>query len=163
MRVMFDTSVLIAGQMELHVDHLPAWHWIEAARQGTIKMLVAAHSMAECYSALTRMPKPARISPDAAAKMLQTNVLPYAMVVSLLPEDYWSVINRLAGDGLGGGIVYDALGVKAAQLAQADRLLTFNLKHFRRLWPEGHEKIISPKDVAPSDLVPPPQPTEDRP
>ena len=152
---MFDTSVLVAGQMQLHVDHLPAWHWIEAARQGIIEMLVAAHSLAECYSTLTRMPKPARIQLDAAAKMLQTNVLPYAMVVSLQPDDYWSVINLLAADGIGGGIVYDALGVKAAQLAQVDRLLTFNLKHFRRLWPQGHDKIISPNDVAPSELVPP--------
>ena len=88
-------------------------------------------------------------------EMLETNVLPFAEVSSLAPNDYWTVIEQLATNGLSGGIVYDALGVKAAQLVQADRLLTFNLKHFRRLWPQGIDKVISPKDVAPTDLVPP--------
>ena len=78
-----------------------------------------------------------------------------------MPDEYVAVIKQLALHEIGGGIVYDALGVKAAQLAQADRLLTFNLKHFRRLWPGGHDKIISPNDVAPADLVPPQLPTED--
>ena len=155
MRVMFDTSVLVAGQLHQHVDHVPARCWLNAARQGTVKLLIAAHSLAECYSTLTRLPKPARIRPDAAAKMLEANVLPFAIVISLVADDYWTVLKQLAADGLGGGIVYDALGIKAAQLAQADRLLTFNLKHFRQLWPQGHEKIISPRDVTPPELVPP--------
>ena len=155
MRVMFDTSVLVAGQLQLHVDHATAWPWLNAAQQGTFKLLIAAHSMAECYSTLTTLPKPARIRPEAAAEMIETNVLPFATVTPLLPDDYWTVIKQLAIDGLSGGIVYDALGVKAAQLAQAVRLLTFNLKHFRRLWPQGIEKVISPKDVVPTDLVPP--------
>jgi predicted nucleic acid-binding protein len=158
---MFDTSVLVAGQIQRHVHHATAWPWLNVAQQGTFKLIVAAHSMAECYAILTTLPKPARIRPVTAAKMLETNVLPFATVTPLLPDDYWSVITQLAADGLVGGIVYDALGVKAAQLAHADRLLTFNLKHFRRLWPEGHDKIISPEHVAPSDLVPPQPPTED--
>jgi len=152
---MFDTSVLVAGQLQLHVDHTTAWPWIDAAQRGTIKMLIAAHCLAECYSTLTSLPKPARIRPEAAAQMLETNVLRFAEVSSLAPDDYWAVIKRLAANGMSGGVVYDALGVKAAQLARADRLLAFNLKHFRRLWPEGQDKIISPIDVVPTDLVPP--------
>lgn len=92
--------------------------------------------------------------------MLESNVLPFAAVTSLMPDDYMTVIKQLAMDETCGGVVYDALGVKAAQLAQADRLLTFNLKHFRRLWSQGYDKIISPRDVAPTDLVSPPSPTK---
>ena len=47
-------------------------------------------------------------------EMLETNVLPFAEVSSLAPNDYWTVIEQLATNGLSGGIVYDALGVKAA-------------------------------------------------
>ncbi len=152
---MFDTSVLVAGQVPTHVDYESAREWLDAARKGSFKMLLAAHSMAECYSTLTRMPIRPRIRPAAVNEMFESNILPFAAVQTLVPDDYVAVIRQLAEDGLVGGIVYDALGVKAAQLAQADRLLTFNLKHFRRLWPQGHDKIISPTDVAPKDLIPP--------
>ena len=155
MRVMFDTSVLVAGHVPIHVDYESAREWLDAARRGTFKMMLAAHTFAEIYSTLTRMPIRPRIQPAAVTEMLESNILPFATVHSLVPDDYVAVVRQLAADGLIGGIVYDALGVKAAQLAQADRLLTFNLKHFRRLWPQGFDKIISPKDVVPTDLVPP--------
>lgn len=163
MRVMFDTSVLVAGHMPTHADYESAREWLDAARKGSFKLLLAAHTLAETYSALTRMPIRPRIRPIAVTEMLEANVLPFAAMTSLMPDDYIAVLKRLAADGVLGGIVYDALGVKAAQIAHADRLLTFNLKHFRQLWPEGYDKIISPKDVAPSDLVPPQLPTENQP
>lgn len=155
MRVMFDTSVLVAGQVPSHVDYESAREWLDAARTGGCKLLLAAHTLAECYSTLTRMPIRPRIRAAAVNEMFESNILPFATMQSLVPSDYVEVINRLAADGLCGGIVYDALGVKAAQLAQADRLLTFNLKHFRRLWPQGHDKIISPSDVNPTELSTP--------
>ena len=155
MQVMFDTSVLVAGHVPTHVDYESAREWLDAARRGSFKMMLAAHTLAETYSTLTRMPIRPRIQPAAVTEMFESNVLPFASVHALDPDDYVAVIKQLAMEDFIGGIVYDALGVKAAQLAQADRLLTFNLKHFRRLWPQGHDKIISPKDVAPTDLVPP--------
>jgi len=46
--------------------------------------------------------------------------------------------------GLTGGIVYDALIAFAARKAKVDRMLTFNVSNFRRVWPEGGDRIIAP-------------------
>ena len=43
--------------------------------------------------------------------------------------------------GLTGGMIYDALVVTAAEKAGAEKLVTFNPDHFRRVWPEGEALI----------------------
>ena len=44
--------------------------------------------------------------------------------------------------GLAGGVIYDALIARVALKSNVDRLLTLNIDHFTRAWPDG-EKIIS--------------------
>ena len=41
-------------------------------------------------------------------------------------------------------MIYDALLTTAAQKAGIERLLTFNVKHFLRVWPEGNQIIMAP-------------------
>jgi hypothetical protein len=43
-----------------------------------------------------------------------------------------------------GGIVYDALIAKVAEKSKVERLLTLNIKHFKRVWPEGDSIIATP-------------------
>lgn len=50
----------------------------------------------------------------------------------------------MANLGLSGGSVYDALIARSAQKSQVDRLLTLNVDDFKRVWPEGIEKITLP-------------------
>jgi hypothetical protein len=50
----------------------------------------------------------------------------------------------MANLGLSGGSVYDALIVKSPQKSRVDRLLTFDVDDFKRVWPEGAEKITLP-------------------
>jgi hypothetical protein len=45
---------------------------------------------------------------------------------------------------LSGGIIYDALAVRAAQKSVIDKVLTFNIEDFKRIWPEGIEHIAVP-------------------
>ena len=103
----------------------------------------------ETYAVLTRLPLKPRIMPATAFQFLETNVLTTARVVALTAEDYRDLLNSLATTGTGGGIVYDSLLVKAAELAQVDVLLTFNLKHLQRLWPAHAEKINAPNLLTP--------------
>lgn len=58
--------------------------------------------------------------------------------------EYLSIIEQLAGMGLGGGIVFDAILVAAARKCKADNILTLNPTHFHRIWPDGRDKIIAP-------------------
>jgi len=58
--------------------------------------------------------------------------------------DYRALLCRWADLEVAGGAVYDGLIARVAEKVGADRLLTLNLKHFRRVWPE-RASIISPR------------------
>ncbi|OGB95552.1 MAG: hypothetical protein A2Z31_04765 [candidate division NC10 bacterium RBG_16_65_8] len=67
-----------------------------------------------------------------------------ASVVALTAADYATVIQHVAMLNLTGGVLYDALILRAAEGAGVDRVLTFNVDDFRRLWPDGAAKIATP-------------------
>ncbi len=61
--------------------------------------------------------------------------------MSLSASDYIVLIKRMANLGLSGGVMYDALITRAAEKSGADKVLTFNLDDFKRVWPEGAARI----------------------
>lgn len=144
MRVLFDTSVLVAGIVEAHPAHERALPWLARGRSGEIEPLVSAHSAAETFAVLSTMPLSPRISPGLARQLVRENVLSVARVVTLSARDYGAVIDEIADLGLSGGAVYDALIARAAVSGKADRLLTLNPKDFLRVWPGGSERIQTP-------------------
>ncbi len=104
---------------------------------------MAAHSLAESYSALTLMPAQPRIPPCLARRLLNEGTA-HLRIVELTEADYRQTIQRVADLGLVGGLVYDALIACVAERLSVDGLVTFNIRHFHRVWPEGHDRIISP-------------------
>jgi predicted nucleic acid-binding protein len=94
---------------------------------------VAAHALAELYAVLTTLPVSPRITPEQAGKLIRHTVTSQMDVIVLDGDDYEAVIDRLTELGLTGGIVYDALHLRAAEKAGADRLATFNRRDFDRL------------------------------
>jgi len=101
-------------------------------------ILAAAHTLAEVYSVLTRLPPPHRLAPAAAHRLVQGN-LQDKHIIELTAADYWSVLEECRAQGIAGGTVYDALIVRAALLGKATELLTLNASHFRRLAPSSLE------------------------
>lgn len=89
------------------------------------------------------MPTRPRISPSQAWSLVQYNVKS-AQVVELSVNDYGSAIQRVAGSGFSGGIIYDALIVRAAEKSRADHILTFNEKHFRMICPTEGSLVLVP-------------------
>jgi predicted nucleic acid-binding protein len=79
-----------------------------------------------------------------AHRLILENIETAVEVVELSAADYRSVLDGVKALGLTGGVVYDALIAFAAQKAKVDRLLTFNVSDFRRVWPEGADRIIVP-------------------
>ena len=144
MKVHFDTSVLVAACVAAHPEHSRSVSWLEDAKNGRIDLSVAAHSLAEMYSVLTRLPVKPRISPAVARRLVRENAEQPATVIALKTRDYGVVLQRIADRGLAGGLVYDALIVRAAEKAGADRLLTLNVEHFRRAWPDAGDRLQAP-------------------
>ena len=144
MRVLFDTSVLVAALTQSHAHHDRSLPWLQRGQSGDIAFLVVGHTLAELYSVLTTLPVRPRLSPSVAWRLVHENVEAAAEIVTLTDDDYLATIERLAQRGMAGGIIYDALIARAAEKAGAERLLTWNEAHFRRAWPEGESIIGSP-------------------
>jgi len=144
MKVLFDTSVLVAAVLAAHPAHARAANWLRKATSGEVGYLVAAHTLAELFAVLTRLPTAPRISPESAYRLVEQNVASRAEVVALDAADYRTLLQRWANLGVAGGAAYDGLIARAAEKAKVDQLLTLNVDHFRRVWPEGLSVIASP-------------------
>ena len=142
--MLFDTNVLIAGLVQPHQFHDRSWPWMQRVHHGEIEMLVSAHSLAELYSNLTKLPGTPRLSPQAVGDMIAKSVEAHATLVALDASDYSGAIRRMAKLGLAGGVIYDGLIAWAAEKAGVDHLLTLNPRDFRRVWPEGIDRILTP-------------------
>jgi predicted nucleic acid-binding protein len=143
-KVLLDTSVLIAALVRAHPRHADARPWLARARAGEIRMVVAAHTLAELHATLTTLPVRPRISPETAARLRDDNLPDTAEIVALSADDYRSVIRHVVELGLAGGVIYDALIARVAENARVDRLVTLNEADFRRAWPEGTDRITGP-------------------
>ena len=101
-----DTSVLVPALASWHPHHEAAL----AVVTGRVDLLVA-HALLEAYSVLTRLPAPHRFTPQVAGVLVDG--LARRVIQVSNPH---SLIARMAGAGLGGGAVYDALiGATAAE------------------------------------------------
>lgn len=140
---LLDTSVVASALEVAHPHHARALPWLVRARQHEIEAVITAHTLAESYTALTMMPLEHRIAPGQACRMLGEGTA-HLRVVEITEADYRQTIQRVADLGLIGGPVYDALIATVAARLNVDGLVTFNVSHFRRVWPEGHDRIIVP-------------------
>ena len=149
MKALLDSSTLIAAMLPDHVHHSPAFSWLSQAKLGAFEFIVSGHSLAEVYSVLTRLPRTPHIGSAEAWRMLKENVCSSARVVALNDNDYALLIEDLSQRGIVGGLVYDAIIAKAAELVQVDQLVTLNESHFQKVWPSGASRIVSPLSTAP--------------
>lgn len=144
MKVLLDTSVLVAAMVEAHPAHEKSLLWLQRIKQGSDSGLVSAHSVAELYAILTTLPMKPRISPLVAYNLIQRNVFDLCEVLPLSAEDYSAVIKHLSEEGITGGVTYDAVILYAAITGKADRVVTLNEGDFRRIYPQMAEQIVSP-------------------
>ncbi len=144
MKVLLDTSVLVAGLVAPHPMHARAVPWLQKAKRREITLSVAAHTIAELYSVLSTLPVRPRIAPSVARQLIRQSIEASATLVALSPADYRAVVNDLSERGLSGGVVYDALIARAAQKARVDQLVTLDPDDFRRAWPPVKEIVVLP-------------------
>jgi predicted nucleic acid-binding protein len=140
-KVFFDTSVLVAAVSVQHVHHrasLPAYLRADKNHAGC-----AAHSLAEVYATLTRLPGRQRMSCEQTLLFLD-EIRDRLKTIVLDSEEYSAAIVDAAGEGVAGGMIYDALIGRCALKAHAETILTWNIDHFRRLGPEVAKRVRTP-------------------
>ena len=145
MKVFLDTSVLIAAVVSKHDAHTRAFPLLERVQNGKDEGFIAAHSLAEMYAILTKLPPPFRHAPEQALLSLEENVLKHFKISSLTGHDYASLVRETAAVGIQGGTIYDAVLLKSAEKSGPDRVFTLNLKHFSAVAPGN----LGPKLSAP--------------
>ena len=132
MKVFFDTSVLVAAFVETHPQNSDCLPWLDRVQTLEIQGVISAHTLAELFSVLTRLPRQLRIPPQLAQELMQIN-LQHFEKVPLQIEDYDWAIERMVCLKLSGGAIFDALIAAVVLKVEVDRLLTLNPKHFSRL------------------------------
>lgn len=103
----------------------------------------SARTLAECYAVLTALPLARRVTPADAERIVSESVAGRLSIVELRTADYLAAIRMTGQQGLSSGAVYDALHAIAAKKSGCDRILTYNVRHFRRLAPE-HITVVTP-------------------
>jgi predicted nucleic acid-binding protein len=131
MKVFVDTSILVAAVLDQHDSYARAFAVLDRVQNGKDEGFISAHSLAEMYAILTKLPPPFRHSPEQALLSIEENVVQYFKISSLSGSDYTVLIREAALAGIQGGTVYDALSLKSAGKTDVDRIYTLNLAHFQ--------------------------------
>ncbi|HYF27212.1 MAG TPA: type II toxin-antitoxin system VapC family toxin [Baekduia sp.] len=99
--VLVDTSVAVALAVADHEHHHATVEAVGRRRVG-----LAGHAAFETFSVLTRLPAPARRGPEVVARLLAAS---FPATRFLGPDAASALLAELAGVGIAGGAVYDAL------------------------------------------------------
>ncbi len=141
MKAFFETSVLVAAVWEADSRHdvsrrLP----MQFAPQ---EASCAAHTLAELYASLTGMRPPHRIRPEQAALVLD-HFRTTLDCVTLTGDEVFQTIRHTAALKLRRVIIYDALLLACARKVEAERIYTWNVRHFQMVAPDLAERIMTP-------------------
>jgi predicted nucleic acid-binding protein len=120
-KVLFDTSVLIAALVVSHPQHAICFPRLKASESKQVEGFISTHSLAETYSVITRLPVQPRIAPEQAQSII-TDISQHLNTIPLLSDNYLAAIAQMAALNLPGGGIFDAL------IAQAALKLDFGLK-----------------------------------
>lgn len=133
MKILFDSSVLIASFIESHPKHKAALWYLRKAKEKEFEFLVSSHSLLEIYSVLTSTPFNPKITAEIAKQLIDNNIKNLARIVYLTDKEYYQLIEKISVSNYTGGIVYDSLIIQCALKAGADEILTLNIKDFLKL------------------------------
>jgi predicted nucleic acid-binding protein len=104
--IALDSSVSVPLLVRTHDDHPIVEVWSRGR-----SLALTAHSLAESYSVLTRLPGDLRVAPETAARVLEDG---FGSTLLLKPSTARKLASVLAEQGIAGGAVYDALVALAA-------------------------------------------------
>ena len=134
----FDTSILVAGTLELGRGSEAAFALVDAVADGRIEgPLTAWHCCLEYFSVTTRLPEEYRLEPSHALRLVREEILSRFTVLGLPEGARAGFLAAVAADGVVGGRVYDAHIAEVARRGGARVLVTDNRRHFTSLLRHG--------------------------
>ena len=129
--VFLDTSVLVAGLIDLGPQSTPAHLLMHAVAEKTlVPASTAWHCCLEFFSVSTRLPAEFRLPPADAAKLVEEEIFARMTVHDLPSGDRLPLLRNAAHDAVGGGRIYDAHIAEVARAAKATVIVTDNRRHF---------------------------------
>lgn len=137
----FDTSVLVAAFWGDHPNHSASLRLLAGASKSNAAC--GAHSLAEVYAVMTRLPVKPAIFPEQAMLFVQ-EILARLTIVCLEEADYMTALQQAAEQGVSGGRIYDGLLLQCARKVDANTVYTWNVADFRRIAPDLVDRIRTP-------------------
>ena len=129
--VFLDTSVLVAGLIDLGPQSAPAQSLLHAVAQKTIPDAGTAwHCCLEFYSVATRLPPEFRLTAADAVQLLTEEVFARMSVHDLPARERGAMLQGAADDAITGGRIYDVHIAEVARTAGAKVVVTDNRRHF---------------------------------
>lgn len=141
MKGFLDTSVLVPVFYGEHVHHTASLDLFIQFDNST--GCCGAHSLAEVYSTLTRMPGKHRISTEQAMLFIGS-IRERLSIISLTGDEYADALQSSPERGIVGGGIYDALLAHCAVKAQAETIYTWNTRHYVLCAPEVTQRMRTP-------------------
>lgn len=138
MKGFLDTSVLVPVFYGDHVHHAASLHLFITFDRST--GCCAAHTLAEVYSTLTRMPGNHRISGEQAMLFI-TSICERLSIISLSGDEYTKALAASAALGIVGGSIYDAMLAHCALKSEADSIYSWNSRHYLQCGPEVTRRL----------------------
>jgi predicted nucleic acid-binding protein len=139
MKAFLDTSVFVAAFWGDHSQHLSS---VALVRNATPKTaFCAAHTVAEVYSTMTRLPVKPPIPAEQALLFIR-QMRERFTVVALTEKDYFATVERLAENGIAKSYIFDGLIMTAAAKSSADAIYTWDIDDFQRVSPPETVKLI---------------------
>ena len=127
MKAFFDTSVLVPVFYGDHVHHQASLALFIRFDKST--GCCGAHSLAEVYSTLTRMPGKHRISGEQAM-LFVGSIRERLSIIALSGDEYADALQASSALGIMGGGIYDAMLAHCAIKAKAEAIYTWNARHY---------------------------------
>ena len=128
-RYLCDTSCLVAAVCTWHEHHDRTRREFERRVGADEELVLAAHSLVETYSVLTRLPAPYRLRAADALSLIEANWKD-TPTIHLTGDETWRALLGTRRLGVIGGQTYDALIASMALKARASTLLTWNVRNF---------------------------------
>jgi predicted nucleic acid-binding protein len=141
MTAFFDTSVLVPVFYGDHVHHQASLELF--IQQNKSSGCCGAHSLAEVYSTLTRMPGKHRIS-GPQAMLFIGDIRDRLSVISLSGDEYAESLEASAALGIVGGSIYDAILAHCAIKAGAKTIYSWNTKHYTQCGSPVTQRLRTP-------------------
>ena len=141
MKGFFDTSVLVPVFYGDHFHHRASLELFIQFDKST--GCCGAHSLAEVFSTLTRMPGKHRISGEQAMLFIGS-IRERLSIVALDGDEYAEALEASAVRGIVGGGIYDAILAYCAIKGRAETIYSWNTRHYLPCGPEVTQRLRTP-------------------